>query len=214
MEHFVVSTITFRASGYDAEDRTALAETFKPFGPTRLRPQTATEAGGSGEIWLVLEFIGITIATGVLAEIGIDLYRRISTSLKEFADRKNQRTPAQVEVADIILSFDDMDIVIHNPSDKIIESLDVIVERARRGVSSGVLKDMNVTKIDIPGVPGFDGWEEFRGPIEDRAEDLKHWAITTDGEYAPSHGYDSEDDKLLDDLLTQEPWEDPDSWEK
>lgn len=205
MEPLVISTIMFRASGYTDNERVDLQKTLEVFGPTRLRPQAMPEAGGSGELWLVLQFIGQAICSGALGEIGVDLYHHISIALKKFKAHKSQHSSIPVEVATITLSFDDLDIVIHNPSDKIIESLDVIVERAKRGAAKGTLKDLNISRISIPGVERHRAWWEGQGPIEMRNDDLQYWAITTDGFYTPTYGYDSENDKLLNELLTQVP---------
>jgi hypothetical protein len=205
MKPFTVTTIMFRASGYTNNERADLQKTLEVFGPTRLRPQAMPEAGGSGELWLVLQFVGQAICSGALGEIGVDLYHRISIALKKFKAHKSQHSSIPVEVATITLSFDDLDIVIHNPSDKIIESLDVIVERARRGAAKGALKGLDISRIGIPAVERYKAWEEGKGPIEMRNDDLQYWAITTGGFYTPTYGYDSENDKLLNELLTQVP---------
>lgn len=209
-EKIIISKAQFRLWDHDDDFIQDLRTTLNQFGPVRLR--TINEpAAGIGEFILILEVIGGSIAAGALAEIGADIYRRIFESIQKFYQRQQVRGAWRSGNITIKLSFDDADVVIYNPSEKLIGSLEHIVRQLDVAVADGALKGISISHVQMPM-----SIEPSEEAVVDPTVDIKYndqtrfWGISTFAWTRPEYIYDSEDDKLLpnellEKLLSQPP---------
>ena len=99
-------TATYRASGYDEEHVEALRVALQHVAPARVRPVFPPEAGGSTDVWLLLSFIGASLASGLI----YDTAKIAVASVRSWFDLKKTRYAIYPEIMGFTISIDDLDI--------------------------------------------------------------------------------------------------------
>lgn len=99
----VIAKAHFRASGYvGGEDD--LLEALRGIGAARVKPLYMPEAGGAGDIWFVLEFVGYTIIGGIT----YDLIKGSANQILRWAKKRREDGQVTPEIHSLKMTFDDV----------------------------------------------------------------------------------------------------------
>lgn len=106
----VVFRAKFRQRGYSDARIEDLRAAMSDIAAVRLRGQPLPEAGGSAELWAVLEFVGVGLATGAVRWAGGALFKRAVESFTAWLRRRDASGPFGHELKTFTFSCDDVDI--------------------------------------------------------------------------------------------------------
>ena len=187
-------SVTYRARGYDADDALSLRGELAELGAVRLRPLRLPEAGGSHEIWIVLEFVGTAIAGGLIQHLTAKYYERLSAALSGFFTRKKAKD-FEPEMS-LRVSYDDVDLDIGPISEKGISTLPELAEHVHAHLNSPGLKDKSVTRVVIGMVREAERWEEPH--LQLWPESSRFWGLSFEDHRYVTHIYDTETGLLAD----------------
>jgi hypothetical protein len=180
----------FRARGYSDEDRRELGRELSEIGPNRLRALYIPEAGGSYELWLAVEFVGTSLASGLLGHVAGRFYDNLSERLRRFFASKRARD-AEPEM-DLTVSYDDVDIVFTQFNSTDLPALPSMARDIHDAVTTGPLAGKEVTRIVVGMAREDDAgrWYEpsaGNGLIPDR----RFWGIAFASTRDVSHIFDT-----------------------
>jgi hypothetical protein len=204
MESVLVCEIDFQSTGYDEEDIKDIKATFSQFGAVRTRPIGIPSAEGIAELWLIIAFIGSHFASGFLKHAGADLYSKLEQAIKGFLNRKASRDwPAEPQ--SLTISYDDIDIVISNPSPKMLASFSSEIEKVAKVLNKGILSGFAVRRIHMPVLKEDETWTTFISYDESLDGPHRYWGIALESDWQQlSHVYDSEQEILYEHVKIEE----------
>ena len=186
--HTTVFLVEYRARGYDREDENVFREELEPLGAVRLRPLHLPEAGGVYEFWLAVEFVGLSIMSGLVAHAASGYYDDLAARLRRFVRQKKHRTGREPEM-ELCLSFDDATLQFTGVTEEILNTLPELGQRVYEHLSSKPLSRHAVSRV-VPGMFQFEG-QWYEPTIWGGNTDLRYWGISVEGHRALTHIYDS-----------------------
>jgi len=196
MKHSTIFKIEYRARGYSEDDFVDLKATFQSLGFARFRGQHLPEAGGVTELWLVIEFIGLSAAAGIIGHIASKFYETLSVGLLKFIARKSKQDPIYPEFMSMRITYDDLDIVISLPDNQTIEKLKNIISVIEKHLTQRPLSENLVQYVAIP-VEYTDGHWELLSIWNQKEYTLRYWGVGTWGTPGITDIYDVQECKLL-----------------
>jgi hypothetical protein len=185
----------YRARTHDASDEALLRQQLGQLAPLRLRPLEIPEAGGSYEIWVIVEFVGLAFVGGVIGHIGSKWYERLATGLRRFVEHKEAK--AEYSEMQLTISYDDLDIVFTAVKSADLERLPDFAELVQGHLTLAPLANRPVTFLTIGLAREADTWcvpHAANGLEPDR----RFWGVSFDTLRTISHVYDSETRLLSD----------------
>lgn len=184
-----VLEVTYRASGYDAADLEGLRIELEPLGAIRLRPLHLPQAGGSFELWLVLNYIGSTMLNGIIEHIAGNQFDRLSASLRRFFMAKRTKSGFDPELS-VRVTYDDVDWDIGPLNEDQIVRVPELARTVLEHLQKAPLRDAGVTRIAVGMIRDGDQWHEPH--LHEWPEDTRFWGISLEGHRAITHIYDTE----------------------
>ena len=185
----------FRARGYDDEDRDLIRREFGAFGAVRLSPEWPPEAGGSYELAIAIEFVGLAFLTGIVGHIAGRFYERVADSLRRLFQAKRQKGGHAPELR-VTLSYDDLDIELAFVDETGIEKIPNLIGTIDRALRTPQIRDLVPTRVIVPMALIEARWEAdydaFSAPFDGR-----YWGVVALPELVVTHLYDSAEGRLV-----------------
>lgn len=154
-----VFDIRYRKDGYSEEDIESLRSELTDIGTVRARGLVMPAAGGSAELWIVIEFIGAAVASGIIGHIATKFYETLSEKLLGFYRKRQEPFPP--ELMTINISYDDFDIEICVPSNETVEKLPEIISSIQEHLLSSSPSDDVVHEVTLPMEFSQDAWRPY-----------------------------------------------------
>jgi hypothetical protein len=196
MTDFVTySSIEFDVLAVDPKDIQSLRDEFAEIGPARIRSAYKERGGDWTTLWVVVTFVGLEYARGVISKIAEDNANQIQSKLRRvFAPPS--KNPLTIQNISIKLSFDDIELTINLPRDAPEGYLARTVSAVHEHISAGPLADTKPRAIVVPIIWGESGWEElsewyYAGDSE------RYWGIGEQGCPAMTAAYDRVERRLF-----------------
>ncbi len=144
----IVFDITYEGLVYTSEDSARLQQEFQELGSVRSRPHYAPAAGWGVDIMMVISFIGLAIAGGLIEHITGKFFDSIVKKLQDFY---RERRPEGLRFPrSIRLSYDDMDITVLLISEGVLEKLPEILTTIHEHIIAAPSEERPIHEITLP----------------------------------------------------------------
>lgn len=150
----------YRATGYSDDEIALLHDELSEIASSQFRPQGIPEAGASFDIGIVVQWLGIAAAGGIVGNAAYDLLKKLGRKLADFYKRKEKASGFPPDIYCLDLRFDDFDLRIHGgePQEgpdcnflryETLAHLPAIVQLVTERVSEAPLSSTQPQAIDI-----------------------------------------------------------------
>jgi hypothetical protein len=179
----------YRARGYDQDDEGEIRTELEAFGAVRMRSLYLPEAGGVSEFWLVVEFVGVSFAAGLIGHLSGQVYDRFSASFSRLVERYRQKHGWEPEFW-LTLSYDDTDIDIGAVTPEVSKQLPTLMRSVHDHLARDPLKSASVNRIVLGMTQDEGRWLEpsLAEPYE---FDSRFWGVSLEGHRQITHIYDT-----------------------
>lgn len=201
-EYLTIVKASFRASDYSEEDIERVRSLLAGLGSVRLKGLPIPAAGGSAEIWLVLEFIGLGVTSGMLQHFGSKFYDRLAEGLQTLTQHNLKELPLPPQVERVNLSYDDLDISISLAGNGNIKKLPKIVSDIHKHMKMPPLSLYKPKYISLPIVHDNGNWRHTISWAGDRTS-FRYWGISRDITIGFTDIYDSRNRIIIEDSYHQ-----------
>jgi hypothetical protein len=107
-ESVTTITVNYNAGDISDNDIQQFKVELQELGYTRLRGYRGPSAGTAFEFWILIEFIGLAAASGIIGHLAEKLFDKLSTKILSFM--KSLTDPRQPCAGGVKISYDDLDI--------------------------------------------------------------------------------------------------------
>lgn len=152
-------TVNYNAGDIPDNDIQQFKSELQEFGYTRLRGYRGPAAGIGFEFWVLIEFVGLAAASGIIGHLAVQFFNKLATKVLSFM--KTPTDPRRPCAVSIKLSYDDLDIDIRYIDDKILKKLSRIINDIINEINNGGLKEAKANNIIMPMEIRDGKWEPF-----------------------------------------------------
>ena len=188
-ESTAVVTISMRVGDYPPQDIALMKSEFAFLGQVRAVGHQMPAAGGGTELQLLVEFIGVAAASGIVGQLAYNLFAKISESLMRLYNHREARFPL-LYFDDIKLVYDDLEITIAALDPAAIEDLTDIAREIHGLISSKNPKSKYQVILPIDFEKGrFVEWNKhavFTSP----QHPVRYWLVRKKGFFGAERIYD------------------------
>jgi hypothetical protein len=124
-ENVTVFKVDYHAGDIPDTDIQQFKDELQEFGFVRVRGYRAPAAGTGAEIRILIEFIGLAAASGIIGHLAVKFYKKLSAKIFSFMKAPH---PLRPTIEGIKISYDDLDIDIRYIDNNIIKNLSVIID--------------------------------------------------------------------------------------
>lgn len=191
----------FRESGYKESDFDYLKNQLKDIVEFKPKAIWMPDAGGFSEIWFLLEFIGISAASGVIGSIAWNALTKSSGSISNFVQNirkkhKNADSDIFPEIMEIKISFDNLTIIFSLANEENIIKIHDISKSVITQLSKKPLSNFNIQYVTIPLCKDGDCWN-MRNIWDRERISNRFWGIGLDDANYVTHVYDSQKNEII-----------------
>jgi hypothetical protein len=155
-----VATIIRRAGDHDEEDVALMHSEFAFLENIRMRGRYTPAAGAGTNLQLIIEFIGVSAASGIIGQLAVNLFGKITKALLALYHHRTDAFPL-LHFDDVILKYDDVTVTINYLNSEVIEQLPTIMEEVRQLMEQ--LTESPPHEIQLPiyfDGNDFDAWNK------------------------------------------------------
>jgi hypothetical protein len=143
-----VITLTYDPVTYTDEEIAILRTSFLELGSVRTRGLYEPAAGAGIDISVVIEFVGLAAASGIVGHLATKVYEGIVQRIKDFYGKKNgvgTQTPNSIHI-----SYDDLEFQLTLVSDEVLDDLPQLAEQIHWLVTSRDNDGQSIHRVIIP----------------------------------------------------------------
>jgi len=203
LESVTTITVNYNAGDIPDNDIQQFKTELQELGYTRLRGYHGPAAGTGFEFWILIEFIGLAAASGIIGHLAVKFFDKLSTKILSFM--KSPTDPRRPYAAGVKLSYDDLDIDIRYIDDNILKNMSVIINDIINEIHNGGLKGSKATKIVMPMEIRDGEWEPFfvQDPSGTYNYPFQFWEISSNNISGRFGIYDFLGKKFIEDQIEQ-----------
>jgi hypothetical protein len=144
----IIFDITYDGGAYTSEDSASLQQDLQELGSVRSRPHYSPAAGWGVDIMMVISFIGVAVAGGIIEHITGNFFDIVVKKLRDFyRPRRHEglRFPRSIR-----LSYDDMDINVLLLSEDALEKVPQLLIAINEHIIATLSDERPIHEITLP----------------------------------------------------------------
>jgi hypothetical protein len=158
-ESVTTFTVKYNARDISDIDIQQFQAELQELGHTRVRGYRGPAAGTGGEVWMLVEFLGLAAVTGIIQHLAVQFFNKLGSKILAFLKRPEH--PFRPIITGIEISYDDLDIKIRYVDENILTNISSIMKDIINEINNSGLKECKSNTIIMPMEIKNGKWEPF-----------------------------------------------------